>query len=205
VAGYDGHALAPLGRRVCAWVFDAVLGVSLAAGFAYLVGAGHDLDTLWHLVTFKSVNGDAGRRLSAAMHPGQLSALRPILGLLGLMVLIAVVMVGYRVVTTALWGAGIGKSVFGLQIVVDLRSGATPVVPGWGRAWKRWAVPQAPGLIPLPATGLLAYLPAFKDARRRGLHDRAAGTVVIDVRTPAPSTAVLETDWTNREPVTYFN
>lgn len=204
VAGYDGHALAPLGRRVCAWLFDAALGASLAVAFAYVVGASNDLDTLWHLVTFKSVNGDAGRRLSAAMHPGQLSALKPILGLLGLLTVITVVMIGYRVVTTALWGAGIGKSVFGLQIVADQPSGATPVVPGWGRAWKRWAVPQAPGLIPLPATGLIAYLPAFKDARRRGLHDRAANTLVIDVRAPAPM-PVVQTDWASRAPVTYFN
>jgi hypothetical protein len=33
-------------------------------------------------------------------------------------------------------------------------------------------------------TGLLAYLPALRDGRRRGLHDRAAGTVVIDLRAP---------------------
>lgn len=203
MVGYDGHALAPLPRRVGAWVFDAALGLTLAAGFAAVVGASGDLDTLWHLLTFKSVNGNAGRQLSAAMHPGQLSALKPILGLLGIMTVIVVVMVAYRVVTTALWGAGLGKYVFGLQIVADLPSGATPVVPGWGRAWKRWAVPQAPGLIPLPATGLLAYLPAFKDSRRRGLHDRAAGTVVIDVRAPAP-VAPVDVDWAARAPVTYF-
>jgi hypothetical protein len=202
VTGYDGHALAPLPRRVLAWIFDALLGLGLAVCFASLVGGTGDLGALWHLLAFKSVNGATGQRLSAAMHPGQLSALRPILGLLAILTVIAVASVAYRVITTALWGAGIGKSLFGVQIVVDQPSTATPAVPGWARSWKRWVVPQAPGLIPLPATGLLAYLPAFRDPRRRGLHDRAAGTVVIDVR--APSRTTHQTDWINREPVSFY-
>jgi uncharacterized RDD family membrane protein YckC len=202
VTGYDGHALAPLTRRVLAWLFDALLGLGLAACFVSLVGGAGDLSTVWHLLAFKSVTGTTGHRLSAAMHPGQLSVLRPILGLLAILTVIAVASVAYRVVTTALWGAGIGKSLFGLQIVVDQSDASTPVAPGWARSWKRWVVPQGPGLIPLPATGLLAYLPAFRDTRRRGLHDRVAGTVVIDVR--APSRTAHQTDWINREPVNFY-
>jgi hypothetical protein len=202
VKGYDGHALAPLPRRVLAWIFDALLGLGLAACFVSLVGGAGDLGTLWHLVAFKSVNGTTGHRLSAAMHRGQLSVLRPILGVLAILTVIAVAGVAYRVVTTALWGAGIGKLLFGLQIVVDQPGAATPAVPGWARSWKRWVVPQAPGLIPLPGTGLLAYLPAFRDTRRRGLHDRAAGTVVVDVR--APSRTSRQTDWINLEPISFY-
>lgn len=203
VTGYDGHALAPLPRRVLAWILDALLGIGLAVCFAGLVGGAGDLGTLWHLMAFKSVNGTTGHQLSAAMQPGQLGALRPILGLLAILTVIALAGVAYRVVTTALWGAGLGKSLFGLRIVVDQPSEGSPVVPGWSRSWKRWVVPQGPGLIPLPATGLIAYLPAFRDSRRRGLHDRAAGTVVIDVHTPAPATP--QTDWVDREPVSFYS
>jgi hypothetical protein len=203
VSGYVGHGLAPWPRRVLSWVFDAALGLGLAACFASLVGAGGDLRTLWHLLTFKSFTGQAGRQLSAAMHPGQLSALRPILGLIAILIAIAAASVAYRVVTTALWGAGLGKALFGLQIVVDEPGGTGPCVPGWARSWKRWVVPQVPGLLPLPATGLLAYLPAFRDARRRGLHDRAAGTVVIDTRAPVHTTR--KADWTNPMAVSFYS
>jgi uncharacterized RDD family membrane protein YckC len=201
---YDGHALAPLGRRVAAWTFDAVVGLALAVGLLSITGVAGDLGSLWHLFAFKSVNGKAGHQLSAAMHPGpnELAALRPIAVLLIALAVIAVVGVAYRVVTTAAWGQGLGKLLFGLKVVVDEPSEVGPVVPGWRRSLKRWAVPQAPGLIPLPATGLLAYLPAMRDPRRRGLHDRAAGTVVIDTRAPFVDARVA--DWSDTAIATYF-
>jgi hypothetical protein len=202
VSGYVGHELAPMSRRALSWTFDAALGLGLAACFASVVGAGNDLRTLWHLLAFKSLTGKAGRQLSAAMHPGQLSALRPILGLLAISCAIAAASVAYRVITTALWGAGLGKALFGLQIVVDQPSDARPCVPGWARSWKRWVLPQVSGLIPLPATGLLAYLPAFRDSRRRGLHDRAAGTVVIDTRAPLRTAPIAE--WNDRVSVSFY-
>jgi uncharacterized RDD family membrane protein YckC len=178
------YALAPIRRRACAWLLDITLGGVLAFGFVDLTGGAHDLSTVWHLVAFKSVNGTSGHQLSAAMNPSaaHLSALKPLLGLLAIMAVIAAVGVAYRVVTTAKWGAGIGKTLLGLRVVVDDPDRAGLQAPGWARAWKRWLVPQAPGLLPLPATSLLAYLPAMRDPRRRGLHDRAAGTIVIDVR-----------------------
>jgi hypothetical protein len=179
-----GHALAPLGRRAGAWVLDAGLGVALAAIFVSATGGNGDLRTLWHLMAFKSINGPAGRQLSAALHPTStdLAALGPLVRLLAILSVITLAGVAYRVITTAKWGAGLGKALLGLQVVVDGPHGSALEVPGWSRSWKRWAVPQAPGLIPLPATGLLAYVPAVRDPRRRGLHDRAAGTVVIDIR-----------------------
>jgi uncharacterized RDD family membrane protein YckC len=184
-----GYPLAPLGRRASAWLLDACLGVLLAAGFVKLAGGEHDVSTVWHLIAFKSVNGRAGRQLSAAMHPtvGNLGVLRPILGLLAILTVITAATVAYRVVTTAKWGAGLGKTLLGLKVVIDTPDHTGSATPGWARAWKRWAVPMAPGLIPLPATGLLAYAPALRDRHRRGLHDRAAGTIVIDVRSPLPS------------------
>jgi hypothetical protein len=198
MTGQDGFALAPLGRRVSAWLLDAIVGGLIAVTFTKATGGERDLRALWQLVAFKSVKGQVGRQLSTAMSPtsAHAAALKPLVGLLAIMAIICLTSIAYRVVTTAKWGAGFGKTILGLQIVVD-RTGATAAsdpagaapgveLPGWARAWKRWAVPQAPGLIPLPATGLLAYLPAFRDARRRGLHDRAAGTVVIDVRARPP-------------------
>jgi uncharacterized RDD family membrane protein YckC len=188
--------LAPLGRRASAWLLDVGLGSVLALGFVDVAGGRGDLRAAWQLVAFKSVNGKSGHQLSAAMSPGGMNfaTMKPVLGLLLLLGVVAGAGVAYRVITTAVWGAGIGKWLLGIRVVVDA-CGATaaPTPPGWARAWKRWAVPQAPGLIPLPATSVLAYLPAAKDHRRRGLHDRAAGTIVVDVRAervesrPAPA------------------
>jgi uncharacterized RDD family membrane protein YckC len=189
VTSQTRYALAPLRRRSCAWLIDATLGLLLAAGLALVAGGRGDVSTLWHMVAFKSANGQVGRQLSAAANPGSpdLTALKPLLGLLALLLIFVAAGIAYRVVTTALWGAGVGKMVLGLQIVVDSQTVTRGDIPDWGRSWRRWAVPQATGLIPLPATGMIAFLPAFRDSRRRGLHDRAAGTVVIDVRSPLPS------------------
>jgi RDD family len=186
VAGDTEYALAPLGRRGCAWLIDATVGVLLAAGFVKVAGGARDLATMWHLMAFKSVSGQAGRQLSAAMNPAtaSLSTLRPLLGLLAIVTVIVVVSLIYRVVTTALWGAGVGKFLLQLRIVVEQPAQPGLEVPGWARSWRRWMVPQAAGLIPLPATGLAAYAAAVRDSRRRGLHDRAAGTIVVDLRAP---------------------
>ena len=171
--------------RVAAWLIDVALGIIVCAVLARLVGGASMVRTLVHLATFKSINGHEGHQLSTALRPGpdQLAALRSLTRLFVVLLLIVVVSVGYRVVTTAHWGAGIGKYLLGLRVAVRTPEGLQLVRPGWGRAWRRWAVPQAPGLIPLPGTGLLAYLPAFRDPMRRGLHDRAAGTVVVDLAT----------------------
>jgi uncharacterized RDD family membrane protein YckC len=188
-----GYPFASLARRVSAWLFDAALGLVLAVCFVKAAGGEHDVSTVWHLMAFKSVNGQTGHELSAAMNPTSpsLAVLRPLAGLLAILTVITAVMVAYRVVTTAKWGAGIGKRLLGLRVVVEHPTEPGAQVPGWGRSWKRWAVPLGPGLIPLPATGLLAYVPAFRDHRRRGLHDRAAGTVVVDVRVPLARAAAL--------------
>jgi uncharacterized RDD family membrane protein YckC len=176
--------LAPMGRRACAWAIDIAIGAGLAVGFVVVTGGMSDVSTLWHVMVFKSFNGKAGHQLSAAMNPrtANLATLAPLARLLIILTIIAAAAVAYRVVTTAKWGAGLGKYLLGMRIVVDSPEGWHATVPGWSRSWKRWVVPQGPGLIPLPATSLLAYVPAVRDSRRRGLHDRVAGTIVIDVR-----------------------
>jgi RDD family len=175
--------LAPLWRRGIAWGIDVTIGAALALGFVIVAGGMGDARTLWHALIFKSFNGKTGQELSNAMHPGSagLAGLAPLARLLIILTIVAGAAIAYRVVTTARWGAGVGKLLLGMRIVVD-SPGHGLGAPGWSRSWKRWVVPQGPGLIPLPATSLLAYLPALRDSRRRGLHDRVAGTVVIDVR-----------------------
>ncbi len=183
-----GYAVAPLGRRIAAWLLDAAIGVALGTGLVLVVGGTGDFEVIAHLLSFKSVGGRTGRALAAATNPQspQLSALKPILGILALLSVITLATVAYRVVTTAKWGAGVGKVLLGLRVVIDHPEQRQLEPPGWARSWRRWVVPQVPGLIPFPATGLLAYLPALRDDRRRGLHDRAAGTIVVDVRVPRP-------------------
>jgi hypothetical protein len=187
VPGRDPLPCAPLTLRIAAWLIDASLGVVVCAVLARLIGGSAMVRTLVHLVTFKSINGREGHQLSSALTPGphQLDALRGLSGLLLVLLVISVGSVAYRVVTTAQWGAGIGKYLLGLRIAVRTPAGLALERPGWKRAWRRWAVPQAPGLIPFPGTGLLAYVPAFRDPLRRGLHDRAAGTVVVELVKPS--------------------
>lgn len=187
---YSVYPLAALRRRAAAWLIDLAVGGVLAAAFGYLLGGGADVAALWRLVVFKSVDGQAGREMSGVLHlhATTLAAMAPLLRLFAFFLAVAVAGVAYRVATTAVWGAGLGKWLLGMRVIADRppTGRAAYDLPGWGRAWRRWLVPQAPGLIPLPGAGLLAFLPACKDRRRRGLHDRAAGTVVIDVRRPGP-------------------
>lgn len=85
----------------------------------------------------------------------------------------------YTVVPTALWGQTLGKVALGTRIVAE-EDGS---LPGWRRAAIRWAVPGIVGR--LPYVGLWVSLAVMAslvfDRRRRGLHDRAAGTIVVKV------------------------
>lgn len=92
----------------------------------------------------------------------------------------------YVVAATALWGRTAGKFVVGTQVVVE----ATRERPGWTRAALRWIVPASAGVIGLlPTVGSVLYLAGIIvvyvgvaiDPRSRGLHDRAAGTIVVRV------------------------
>ena len=83
----------------------------------------------------------------------------------------------YELPFTAVYGQTVGKLLIGAR-VVRVADGA---VPGWGRSAARWAVLYLPLLVPIigvPLTVLIAASPLL-DARRRGWHDKAAGTVVV--------------------------
>ena len=100
----------------------------------------------------------------------------------------------YSIGAVTLAGATIGKRLLGLR-VVRLASGD---LPGLGAAAVRWLVPAAPGLLALGArevqglpsgggsavttlAGVVVYLGVLVPPLHRGLHDRAAGTVVTRV------------------------
>jgi uncharacterized RDD family membrane protein YckC len=85
----------------------------------------------------------------------------------------------YAIVPTALWGQTVGKVAIGTRVVAE-EDGS---LPGWRRATIRWALP---GLVAwLPNVGLWVSLAVMAtlvlDPRRRGVHDRLAGTIVVRV------------------------
>jgi uncharacterized RDD family membrane protein YckC len=99
----------------------------------------------------------------------------------------ALVEIVYVVVPTALWGQTAGKRLAGSRVVMD-RAGPDPESCTWPAAVVRSLVPTVPGVIPVVGTLLgLAVLiwtivAMVTDDLHRGVHDRAAGTRVIDVR-----------------------
>ncbi|MFI5639885.1 RDD family protein [Streptomyces goshikiensis] len=91
-----------------------------------------------------------------------------IVGYLGV-VLAAVLLFGvlYEALPTARWGRTPGKKLFGVRVLAT----ATLRPPGFGAALRRW--------LAYALLGLLGGLWCLGDRpRRRGLHDRAAGTYV---------------------------
>ena len=97
----------------------------------------------------------------------------------------------YTIGTVALTGRTLGKRLFGLR-VADVESGG---LPSAGASVIRWLVPAAPGLLvalapggvpdvvalPLSLAPLVIYWGVLLGPLHRGLHDRAAGTVVTAV------------------------
>ncbi len=82
----------------------------------------------------------------------------------------------YSVALIALWGQTLGMML--LRIRVVRRETGRP--PDWGRALVRFAVPAVMGIVPL--LGMLAYAWMLWDPLRQGLHDKAAGTLVVVLR-----------------------
>ena len=133
-----------------------------------------------------------GQRLVAALVDG--------LGFLGLSILLVQVPLSpgsqralltatialYLILATALRGQTLGKWLLGIK-VVDVRTGE---LPGLGASVVRWAVPALPALVgwvdPVVATlvswlSFLVFVPILRGPEHRGLHDRAAGTIVTRV------------------------
>lgn len=86
----------------------------------------------------------------------------------------------YEVVLTVTRGATLGKQLMGIRVVRHLDGGP----PTWGMAAIRFLVPSLQyTTAPLLQTVALAiYLSAAINPERRGLHDRASGTLVVRTR-----------------------
>ena len=85
----------------------------------------------------------------------------------------------YTVVPTAVLGQTLGKIAVGSRVVVE----ADGTLPGWRRSLVRWALPGLAGRLPVIGLGVsLAIMASLVwDPRRRGFHDRMAGTIVVKV------------------------
>ena len=85
----------------------------------------------------------------------------------------------YTIVPTAMWGQTLGKIAVGTRVVAD----ADGSLPGWRRSALRWALPGIVGRLPYVGlwVGLAVMASLVWDPRRRGLHDRLAGTIVVRV------------------------
>ncbi len=85
--------------------------------------------------------------------------------------------IGYEVVQTAVWGRTLGKRLVGVRVIHATHGG----LPGWGKAFGRWAIPALPVVIPFIGVilSLLCYVSASWDRVYQGWHDKAAGTLVV--------------------------
>ncbi len=86
----------------------------------------------------------------------------------------------YTIVPTAVWGQTLGKIAVGTRVVAE----GDGSLPGWRRAALRWAVPGLLGRLPLIGlwVSLAVMASLLVDPRRRGVHDRIAGTIVVRLR-----------------------
>ena len=91
--------------------------------------------------------------------------------------------VAYEVYLVAQTGQTIGKRLMSIQ-VVDAATGAVPTLD---QAARR-ALPTIIQVVPiLEYAAAFFYLPALWRPRRQGVHDRIAGTVVVDLRVTPPA------------------
>jgi uncharacterized RDD family membrane protein YckC len=172
-----GLQVAPGSRRLVAWVLDVALFVIPAFALVYLTGGFALLLRVAGALLGRELGilGNAGA-LPGSDLVGARTSLAQVLALVGVVIGFGLAWVVVRIVATASTGRTPGKWLLGLR-VVDTANPRTP--PRLGKAALRWLVPQVSGAIPLPGTGAVVYSPVLKDPWRRGLHDRAAGTVVV--------------------------
>jgi uncharacterized RDD family membrane protein YckC len=88
-------------------------------------------------------------------------------------VVIEVISLVYEVSLIATRGQTLGKMAMGIKVVAreDGRN------PGWGKAGLRWLLPTVAGFVLFGS--LIVYLWVLWDPKRQGLHDKVAGTLVI--------------------------
>lgn len=99
----------------------------------------------------------------------------------GQLLLVTVLWLGvsllYNTAMIAMYGATIGKRVMKLMVVNRVDGSAV----NWTYAAVRALIPTVAGLVPVVglAANLAVYVRAFFHPLRQGLHDAAAGTIVV--------------------------
>ena len=193
MSGQGGFQPAGLKRRAAARAVDTAVTVVLAVVAVMVAGFAAAVVTM--LVTGFSGSDE--------------STLYVWMGLLSALALIPVVR--YEVAATARQGQTLGKRRLGLRVVVWDEDTAAPAADAEGidsrRSIERWAVPHGSGLLAgvvagaaaAPAIGAygilvgadawlvvsaIVYLSALGDPDRRGWHDKAAGTAVVETTPP---------------------
>ena len=147
--------LASIGRRALAQFLDNVL-VQLPLALI-LLAVGFDGASV-----FPTENSDSSGR-----------------DLLFLSFIVLIVMATYNTTMIALRGDTFGKRIMKIRVVNRIDGSRV----GWSYAAVRALVPAAASAIPHigPAVSLAVYVRAFFHPYRQGLHDAAAGTVVVRV------------------------
>jgi uncharacterized RDD family membrane protein YckC len=168
---------APL-RRATAWLIDVGLFALPAVALMTLVGGTDLLRSLWRLLVTKQ--GSSGPLPQISPTHLSIGAHMPLEAIEVVAVALTTICcwVGYRVGMTAWRGMTVGKWLCRIRVVCQ-EDWQRP--PNLSRAFARWMVPQAAGILPLPGTGILAYAWLLKDRHSQGAHDKAARTVVVRV------------------------
>lgn len=152
------NSLAPLGSRAVARLIDSTL-VSVPAFAAFAVAT----------IATVGLEGDP----EAMANDTGLT-----LWLTGTWFVVSVL---YETVSVALWGQTLGKLALGVRVARQ----ANGRCPLWWEAGIRIALPALVFAVPHPAAAvavMVLYAVAVFDPMRRGVPDRAAGTVVVRSR-----------------------
>jgi uncharacterized RDD family membrane protein YckC len=164
-------------RRAAAWTLDVVPFLLIAYGLAVVVQGGRVQSALWPGVFTKNFDTKAlGLPDVSLSQPPTVAELQGLLLFAGAMLLVFGLWMAYRVLLVWRSGRTLGKLVLGIAVVAAADPRRHPAL---GAAFRRGLVPQGVGLLPLPLTGMVPYLWLLKDSRNQGLHDRAAGTLVV--------------------------
>lgn len=164
-------------RRLVATLLDATPFLALGVWVAFLVQGSRVGSAVWPGLFTKQV--DTKSLGLPDISPTQPLAAEQLIGLVvfaGALLSVYALWAAYRIGATARTGRTVGKWLLGIAVVdaADPRRN-----PSLTQSVRRFLVPQGVGLVPLPFTGWVPYLWILRDPQRRGLHDKAAGTLVV--------------------------
>lgn len=164
-------------RRLVASLLDAVPFLALGIWVAFQVQGSRVGSAVWPGLFTKNVDTKALGLPDVS--PTQSLTSDQLVGLLafaGAVLSVYALWAAYRIVLTARTGQTLGKRLLDIAVVdaADPRRH-----PSLVQCVRRFLVPQGVGLVPLPLTGWAPYVWILRDRQRRGLHDKAASTLVV--------------------------